>query len=240
MNDGLERLLRILSDGQPISGTTLAERLGVSRTAVWKRVGALRELGLDLPARSGGGYRLARPIDWLDADRIRSSSSRQDFDIELAFLVESTNASLARRGPFSRPGVLLAEGQTRGRGRRGRGWVSPPGGGLYLSLGYRFESGLTGLAALSLVAGSAAATVLRRAGVPAKLKWPNDIVVDDRKLGGCLIELGGSAEGPCEAVIGLGINLCIGDAPVIDQAWTDLTRLGHDFDRSALAGQLIG
>ena len=239
MNDGLEPLLKALSDGRRQSGTELAGTLGISRAAVWKRVEALRELGLDIPARSGGGYCLGRPIDWLDGDRIRQSLSQRDIDLELEFVVESTNARLAQRGPFVKPRVLLAEGQTRGRGRRGRNWVSPPGGGLYLSLGYRFESGLTGLSALSLVAGSAAATVLRREGVAARLKWPNDLVVGDRKLGGCLIELGGSAEGPCQAVIGIGINACLGEMRGIDQPWTDLVRLGQDMDRNALAAGVI-
>jgi BirA family biotin operon repressor/biotin-[acetyl-CoA-carboxylase] ligase len=239
MNDGLETLLKALSDGRRSSGTSLAERLAISRAAVWKRIEALRDLGVDVPAQRGGGYRLTRPIDWLDGEWIRRSLRHRDIDVEIRFLVESTNARLADQAATTRPRVLIAEGQTGGRGRRGRGWVSPPGGGVYLSLGYGFESGLTGLAALSLVAGAAGATALRGFGVPAELKWPNDLVVEDRKLGGCLIELGGSADGPCRAVLGLGINVWLGESPAIDQPWTDLVRLGFTIDRNALAVSLI-
>lgn len=239
MSDGLEPLLLCLGDGHRVSGTALARQLGISRAAVWKRIEAVRALGLDVPAQPGGGYRLARPIEWLERGHIQPLLSHRDIEIEVRFLVESTNLNLVQTGPLRRPRVLLAEGQTGGRGRRGRGWLSPPGGGVYLSLSWPFESGLTGLAALSLVAGTAAAAALRQFDVAAMVKWPNDLVVDDRKLGGCLVDISGAAEGPCHAVIGLGINVWLGDHPEIEQPWTDLVRLGHEPSRNALAAALI-
>lgn len=240
MRDGLESLIDLLSDGESRTGVALAERLGITRAAVWKRIEALRELGLEVRA-DGAGYRLARPFTPLDAERIRSQLHHPDLPIEVRFLVDSSNDQLAlARQPEHRAQALLAEAQSAGRGRRGRGWRSPPGTGIYLSLAWRFESGLTGLAALSLVAGLAAAHTLRAHGAEAVgLKWPNDLWADGRKLGGCLIDISGSAEGPCEAIIGLGINVDLPDSDAIDQPWTDLTRLGLTTDRNRLASELI-
>jgi BirA family transcriptional regulator, biotin operon repressor / biotin---[acetyl-CoA-carboxylase] ligase len=240
MNDGLETLLDRLADGKSHSGPALAGHLGISRAAVWKRIEQLRMLGLTLEAHPGG-YQLSKPLTWLDSQRIARRLDRPDITVECRFLVDSTNARLAEESHLQHgPRVLLAEAQSAGRGRRGRGWNSPPGSGIYLSLAWQFQSGLTGLSALSLVTGIAAARVLRESGVGSiGLKWPNDLVVAGRKLGGCLIDISGSAEGPCDAIIGLGINVDIGEQPDIDQPFTDLFRLGLSVNRSDLAADLV-
>lgn len=242
MHDGLETLLELLADGRCRSGPALAETLGISRAAVWKRIEQLRSLGLNLEARPGGGYQLDKPLALLDSQRIARRLKRPDIPVECRFLVDSTNTRLAEENASqSGPRVLLAETQSAGRGRRGRGWQSPPGSGIYLSLAWRFQSGLTGLSALSLVTGIAAANALKDAGIKTiGLKWPNDLVVEGRKLGGCLIDISGSAEGPCDAILGLGVNVDLGAQAAIDQPWTDLESLGHSVNRSDLAADLIG
>lgn len=240
MSDGFEPLLNLLADGQTHTGVRLAETLGLTRAAVWKRIEGLRELGLGIQA-DGRGYRLSRPFHPLDAEDIRARLSDTSLPVELRFLVDSSNSELARTRHGKAPAqVLLAESQSAGRGRRGRSWRSPPGSGIYLSLAWRFESGLTGLSALSLVAGMAAAKTLRVHGASSVgLKWPNDLWAANQKLGGCLIDISGSAEGPCEAIIGLGINVDLPQAEGIDQPWTDLARLGVGTNRNHLAADLI-
>ncbi len=240
MSDVLESLLRLLADGDRHSGARLSENLGITRAATWKRIEALRGLGLKIDG-AAGGYQLARPMQWLDGARIRHALTNPALPLEVQFLVDSTNACLTARPAGSAfPAAVLAEGQSAGRGRRARSWRSPPGGGIYLSMAWRFQSGLTGLAAISLVTGIAAADALRSVGFEAtQLKWPNDLMADDRKIGGCLVEINGSAEGPCEAVIGLGINVDLGDIDTIDQPWTDLKQLGFAIDRNDLAAALI-
>jgi BirA family biotin operon repressor/biotin-[acetyl-CoA-carboxylase] ligase len=240
MDPTLEQVFDRLADGRAHSGQQLAAALGVSRSAIWKHIETLRALGLEVPAHPGGGYQLARPIQRPRADRIRERLDRE-IALDLRFLVDSTNACMQReRRDHPPPRALIAEAQSLGRGRRERPWRSPPGAGLYLSLSWRFESGLTGLSALSLVTGIAVAGVLRTHGLGAiRLKWPNDLWVEDCKLGGCLIEISGSAEGPCEAVTGVGINLDLGESRAIDQPWTDLARLGIEADRNALFSDLI-
>src|SRR5690606_19224828 len=133
--------------------------------------------------------------------------------------------------------------QSGGRGRRGRAWRMPLGGGLALSLLKRFDRGMAALSGLSLMAGIATCEALADAGIDAVgLKWPNDLIAEEAKLGGILVELGGDALGPCHAVIGIGLNLRLGDDAIaaIDQPCTDLARFaGAVPSRNALAALLL-
>ncbi len=235
----------------PVSGDALAREIGQTRAAVWKRIEALREAGVAIEASPGQGYRLARPLDLLDVGALRAALpdavATGIARLHVAWSTDSTNSELLRRGaPARGVDVLLAERQTGGRGRRGRPWQSPLGANLYLSLARRFEGGLARLGGLSLVAGIAAAEALQGAGVAqVRLKWPNDLVVDDgaglRKLGGLLVEGGGEHGGPASAVIGLGLNVAMPAAAGerIDQPWTDLAALGVTASRTQLAAALI-
>jgi BirA family biotin operon repressor/biotin-[acetyl-CoA-carboxylase] ligase len=247
-------LLQRLTAG-PVSGDALARDFGQTRAAVWKRVRALREAGVQIEARPGRGYALAAPLDLLDADAITNGIDAAVRDglqsLEVAWSIDSTNSELLRRGPagLERGAVaLLAERQTGGRGRRGRTWVSPLAAHLYLSLARRFEGGLARLGGLSLVAGIATVEALHALGVTrARLKWPNDIVVEADgglgKLGGLLVEGGGEHAGPAHAVTGLGLNVRMptqeSDAARIDQPWCDLAGLGADCGRNRLAAALL-
>lgn len=206
-----------LSDGQFHSGEDLAGQLGVSRSAVWKAAGVLRELGATLHAVRNRGYRLAGSGEPLDAARIRerldSSVRGQVRSIETAWSLDSTNTVLLAR-PNPPPGesdVLLAEYQTAGRGRRGRTWLAPPGGAICLSLSWTFREVPPELGALSLVVGVCIVRALRELGLAqVQLKWPNDLLVAARKLGGVLIELRAESAGPAYVVIGVGLNVSLG------------------------------
>ncbi|QCO67022.1 bifunctional biotin--[acetyl-CoA-carboxylase] ligase/biotin operon repressor BirA [Luteimonas yindakuii] len=233
----LERaLLQRLAAG-PVSGDVLAREYGLSRAAVWKRIEALRAAGLGIEARAGRGYTLAEPLDLLDADVIRDGLTADATALlgalGVAWTLDSTNSELLRQPlPARGAAVLLAERQTGGRGRRGRDWASPLATNLYLSVALGFDGGLARLGGLSLVAGVCVAEAVAALGVPARLKWPNDLVVEGsdglQKLGGLLIEGGGEHAGPVRAVIGIGINVAMPAAAgaAIGQAWTDLRRLG--------------
>jgi BirA family biotin operon repressor/biotin-[acetyl-CoA-carboxylase] ligase len=243
-------LLTVLVDGRFHSGEQLAAQLGISRAAVWKRVRRLQQtLGLSVDAVRGRGYRLAAPIELLDADLIRSllssGSRRQLAELALLPSVASTN-DLAMAASPPLPGaakVWLAEHQSAGRGRRGRQWVSVFGASLYLSIAWVFDRPMSAIAGLSLVAGIAVAETLERLGVTGiALKWPNDVVVDGRKLSGILVEASGEANGPATAVVGVGLNVHLPAAVgrTIDQPWIDLRSLGlSGVGRNALAAALI-
>lgn len=222
----------------PASGDELAHASGQTRAAVWKRIESLRDAGLPIEAKPGRGYSLTQPLDLLDAMVIRSgmppSVQAQLATLEVVWSVDSTNSELLRRpSPEAGAAVLLAERQTRGRGRRGREWTSPLAAHLYLSLSRTFGGGLARLGGLSLVAGIAVAEALHALGFgTVRLKWPNDLMVGDatgplRKLGGLLVEGGGEHAGPVRAVIGLGLNVRMpaAAAATVDQPWCDLAGL---------------
>lgn len=242
------RLFETLADGRPLNGMRYAEAAGISRSAVWKQVEQLRRAGLPVEAVRGSGYRLPWAIRPLDAGEIERAAGAPGVTVEIVERTESTNRDLTEH--FSHRRVRAAEYQTDGRGRRGRGWISPPGCGACFSFGFRFECGLQRLGALSLVAGVVVAEAVAGDGVPAKLKWPNDLVVGGAKLGGLLVEIRGASEGPCEVVAGVGVNVRLpreesrscGFIPP-DQPWTDIFSASageHDGHRSRLIGRMAG
>lgn len=221
--DRRRELLQLLADGDVHSGAVLARRLGVSRTAVWHYARELEALGLSLNAVRGSGYQLDSPIELLDAASIRTALSPGSAaalrGLDVTFVTDSTNQRLVARGSEADRCVAIAEVQTAGRGRRGRRWVGELGHGLCLSLAWQFPGAMQSLAGLSLVAGIAVRQALGALGslTPGgidrlRLKWPNDILIDGRKLGGVLVEVSGEMQGPCTAVVGVGINVRLSDA----------------------------
>jgi BirA family biotin operon repressor/biotin-[acetyl-CoA-carboxylase] ligase len=149
-------LLPLLADGEFHSGQELAGVLGVSRTAVWKQLEKLRELGLQIESVRGKGYRIRGGMELLEASRIEAGltadSRRLLAELVVADVLDSTNAEVLRRMERGGPSGLacVAEQQTAGRGRRGRQWVSPYAGNIYLSLGWEFAGGAAALEGLSL------------------------------------------------------------------------------------------
>ena len=217
----------------PASGAELAAGLGITRSAVWKRIEALRAAGVEVEAVPGRGYRLAQPLQLLDGPALVASLSPAARDelaqLDVLFETDSTNAEALRQpAPARGTRAWLAERQTAGRGRRGRAWATPLAAQVALSLSRRFDGGVAALQGLSLAVGVATAEALHGLGfTTVGLKWPNDLLADGRKLGGILVELRGDAAGPLQVVVGLGINVCMPAAAAgdIDQAWCDLAGL---------------
>lgn len=243
----LADMLHTLASGQPVSGARLAEQSGVTRAAIWKQVEALRTRGVPIEARGGSGYCLPWPLEMLDADRIAEAigSAVPPGALDVCWELDSTSSELQRRGSAAADlSFVLAESQTAGRGRRGRHWLSPPGLNLYLSCAKKFEAGLGSLSGLSLAIGVILMRTLSAQGISgAGLKWPNDVLAPQGKLAGILVELSGEYQGPCMAVIGIGLNLRL--TPELraqaGQPVTDLAELcaGTPPSRNRLAGQLV-
>lgn len=252
---GQERLIRELADGRLLSGSELASRLGMTRSAVWKQVQRLRNLGLDIEAQGGRGYRLLNPLELLDARIVLAqldARAREACEgLEISWIVGSTSASLARHPPPV-PGcwrASLAEYQTGGRGRRGRRWLSPFGSGLCISLSWCFPSVPRDFAAFSLVCGIAVLRTLQATGARGlALKWPNDILMDGAKLAGILVDVDGDGRGPLRAIIGVGVNICAPASLVasvtqdggLPPACLEQAVGSRAVGRNALAGTLIG
>lgn len=249
-------LMRLLSDGEVHSGEQLGETLGISRAAVWKQLKKLEALGVEVVAVKGRGYQLAQRLEPLEGAKIVAQLPAQARHHLARLFVEdqlpSSNEYLRQR--FEQGAghgeVCLVELQTAGRGRRGRVWSTPWGQSLMLSLGWRFESGIAVLEGLSLAVGVVVAQVLERHGVAPKLKWPNDILLSEQgdgpgdelgKLAGILIEVTGDAAGPCEVVIGIGMNLWLPEAQraAIDQPVAALFERLPDISRNQLASEEV-
>ncbi|WP_397453803.1 bifunctional biotin--[acetyl-CoA-carboxylase] ligase/biotin operon repressor BirA [Pseudomonas sp. NA-150] len=219
-------LLKLLKDGNFHSGQTLGRDLGVSRSAVWKQLQQLEaELGLEIHKVRGRGYRLASPLSLLDKDAIEGAGLDSKWTTFIFDSIDSTNAQAMRaiEGGTSLPVLVLAERQLAGRGRRGRKWISPFAENIYYSLVLRVDGGMRQLEGLSLVVGLAVMHTLREVGVAgAGLKWPNDILVGQRKIAGVLLELVGDPADVCHVVVGIGINVNMQAAPEVDQPWTSV------------------
>lgn len=244
----MQELIALLADGQFRGGDELGDVLGVSRAAVWKQIQKLQDVGLDVQSVRGKGYRLAYPMEWIEAPLVRSqlhgNAEALLKELDIHKLVTSTNdiaMQQAARGVGSGY-ACIAEQQTAGRGRRGRNWVSPYASNLYLSIVWEFYQGAAQLEGLSLATGVAVARALSRLGVPAVgLKWPNDLLVDGAKLSGILLEMTGDPAGRCQVVLGVGVNhrLPASAAEAIDQSWSRLEDFRPGIGRNLLAAAVL-
>jgi BirA family biotin operon repressor/biotin-[acetyl-CoA-carboxylase] ligase len=240
MSDTQDKILNILKDGQFHSGESLGEALGCSRTAVWKQLQKLENLGLSIESVKGTGYRVTGGFELLESElivaQLRGVASTQLSSLEIFKTIDSTNKyarEKAELGPSSGT-VILAEQQTAGRGRRGKTWVSPFAANIYLSVVWDFEQGAQALEGLSLAVGVAVKRALIAHGVEdVQLKWPNDIYISGKKLGGILLEMIGDPAGQCSVIIGVGINVAMpmDQAADIDQEWTDVRTAIRDQQR---------
>ena len=240
--------LRRLADGRFHSGEEMARSLNRSRATLSEALKRAPEMGIDLFSVPGKGYRVAEPIDFLDAQAIGASLARRDARLRLEVVdeIDSTSTRLlemAAAGAASGT-CVAAEWQSLGRGRRGRSWVSRLGGSLTFSLLWRFDRGAGHLGGLSLAVGEAVARALRESGIErVQVKWPNDVVVELRKLAGILVETSGEMQGPSVAVIGVGVNYRLSERVLehIDQPVADVWQCtASPPSRSELLARILG
>ena len=239
-------ILRKLSDGQFHSGQALAREFNLSRSSIFNTLAQAESMGLTIHAVRGRGYRLPDQIDWLDEGVVAAGlgAASAAYSIRVFDSVDSTNAvllSAALSGALD--GTLCcAEHQQAGRGRRGRPWHSFIGGSLTFSLLCRFDGGLQSLSGLSLAVGLAVARAVgRHTHHAVKLKWPNDVLVDYRKLAGILVEVQGDMNGAAFAVVGVGLNVRLNEKQrdAVDQAVVDLAEMGVTVGRNQLLADCI-
>jgi BirA family biotin operon repressor/biotin-[acetyl-CoA-carboxylase] ligase len=239
-------ILQVLSDGKFHSGEDLADRFTVTRATVWNAIQHAEKLGVEVFSVRGRGYRLPQPIDMLDAQAVLTAigEQREWFNLQLLDEVDSTNSYLMKQASKGAPHVtcVAAHIQISGKGRRGRTWVSHLGASLTFSLLWRFNCGAAALSGLSLTAGVALMRAFNQLGVEGvSLKWPNDVLYDNKKLAGILIELQGDMDGPSAAVIGVGVNLRLPENVLkrIDQPAIDLVSIGVTVGQGELLGTLL-
>jgi len=248
--DAAQLILVKIADGSFCSGSELGRLLGVSRSTVNNYIKKLTALGLDIQAVPGKGYRLAVPLELfkepLIYEHLCRSSREWVSHIEIKFQLSSTNSylmSLARAESQSSGVACFAEMQSAGRGRRGKSWFSPVGENIYLSVLWRFRQTSEDFACLGLAMAIAVARAVKRMGLgDVKIKWPNDIYLNDQKMGGILLEMTGEPQGPCSVVVGVGLNVFMNSSlsRYIDQAWTSIGHhLNGEISRNRVAGMVL-
>jgi BirA family biotin operon repressor/biotin-[acetyl-CoA-carboxylase] ligase len=243
------KLLHQLADGKFHSGQALADLLACSRSSVWNHVQSLGALpGVTLDAVTGRGYRLRPALTLLDEQQICAGldpvqrDSLQNCSIRL--ITDSTNRQALANAPqdIGKAHAWFAEYQTAGRGRRGRTWQGGFAQNLACSLAYKFDLPMNALAGLSIAVGAGLANCLAGYGVnDLGLKWPNDLLWQNKKMAGILLEVQGESTGPSTAVIGLGLNLQLDkqSAELIDQPYASLQQTGVEYNRNRLAGDIL-
>ncbi|MEG3109334.1 bifunctional biotin--[acetyl-CoA-carboxylase] ligase/biotin operon repressor BirA [Pantoea sp. T14] len=235
------KLVEILSDGEFHSGEQLGELLGMSRAAINKHFQTLKGWGLDIYTVTGKGYSLPSPMKLLNEAEIIAKLKNPN--LAVIPVIDSTNQYLLDRINELQSGdACIAEYQQAGRGRRGRQWFSPFGANLYMSMYWRLEQGPAAAMGLSLVIGIVMAETLQALGAEkVRVKWPNDLYLNDRKLAGILVELTGKTGDAAQIVIGAGINLAMrsAEATQINQGWINLQEADVNIDRNELAAKLI-
>ncbi|WP_256391038.1 biotin--[acetyl-CoA-carboxylase] ligase [Natronoarchaeum rubrum] len=234
MNDTRRSVLDALDDG-PVTGPDLAEQLGVSRAAIWKHVEALREDGFEIASRDDGYELVSVPEFGGPAVEYGLEAT---FDVEYRESVPSTNAvarDLADDGASDV--VVLADEQTGGRGRLDREWSSPSGG-VWLSIVLRPDLPPARVPVVTLAAAVAITDAAREAGVDAEIKWPNDVLVGERKLAGILTEMEGEADRVSWVIPGLGINANI-DADSLPEGATSIQSEVGPVERRLFAQRLL-
>ena len=240
ISPSMYHITRILDDGGLHAGTKIAEQMGVSRTAVWKIIQRLKNFDVEIDGQHGG-YQLKSPLKLLDSNIVKKKISHENIKLEIFETLDSTNDYLKTHTSCTDPHFCVAETQTGARGRMGRGWVSPFGSNLYMSLSYLFSEDISELSGLSLVIGISVVKALKSLTreIPLQLKWPNDIVVEGKKLGGILVDVIAEANGQCRVIIGLGLNVNMTQATV-DRPWTSLELLlNRKIDRNELLANLM-
>jgi len=236
----------LLADG-PVSGEDLSHRLGLSRTAVWKHIKALEQLGFAFEASPRVGYRAVRIPDELMAPLVRPHLPPDCLlgsPILWAESRASTNETaleLAEKG-LPHGAVVTAGEQTGGRGRRDRAWASPRGG-MWFTVFVRNPCALRHAPDLTLLAALAVCRALRAEGVPVEIKWPNDILLGGRKTGGILAQIRAEGEMVDHAVIGIGLNanFALEELPeeIRDRATTILHATGRPIDRPKTLAHIL-
>jgi BirA family biotin operon repressor/biotin-[acetyl-CoA-carboxylase] ligase len=244
------RLLARLKEepGRWVSGESISSWLGISRTAVWKQINSLRSDGHRILSAPRKGYLLERAADLLSVDEIEACLTTRIMgraSIVVFKQTDSTNQQARMLADQGAPEgtVVVAESQTGGRGRRGRQWLSPAGQGLCLSIVLRPPLTPAQAPQITLMTAVAVARTLKNAGVRAHIKWPNDILVEGKKIAGILTEISTEMDQVDWVIVGLGLNVNTPadqmPAPIREFATSMQIQKGCSISRTGLLNDLL-
>lgn len=238
-----DKILSMLKFGIYCSGEKISRELNVSRTAVWKYIKKLRAEGYKIESSSHKGYSITEIPDVFTETEVKKYLKNKLSDREVRFIHEtdSTNEEAKRNSKMPDGSVFIAEIQNGGKGRRGRKWESQEGKGIWMSILSKPDISLADVSKISLAAGLAVCDTMREAGLDAMIKWPNDIVINKRKVCGILTELSIEKSGKNYVVTGIGINVnTMGFSQELSERATSMfLECGKKFLRAKIAASVI-
>jgi len=239
-----EQILKILTDCNGyVSGEALSQQLGVSRTAVWKVINKLKEEGYRIDSVRNKGYCLTATTTELveDAIKLRLSETSIFKKVELYETLDSTNSAAKRlwQNGDQEAMLVLSREQTAGKGRRGRQWLSPKDQGVFMSMLLTPDIEPVHGSMLTLVAGLAVCEAIEElTGLEPMIKWPNDLVLNNKKICGILTEMSAEVDFIHYVVVGIGVN--VSQEEFDDQIETMATSIGQVWGRTLSRPDLIG
>lgn len=224
-----------------VSGQELCNKFGVSRTAIWKVINQLKEAGYEIEAAQNKGYHLIAAPDVMTEAELESLKNTQWAGCEIYCFdsIDSTNTKAKELAEAGHPSgtLVVADQQTLGRGRRGRSWESPAGTGIFMTLMLKPDINPNNASMLTLVAAMATARAITEVtGEAAQIKWPNDIVMNGKKVVGILTEMSAQFDYINHIVVGIGINVHNEKFPeeIAKTASSLLLECGHRIHRASL------
>ncbi|WP_203472996.1 biotin--[acetyl-CoA-carboxylase] ligase [Dissulfurispira thermophila] len=241
-----EEIIKLLKKKEDfISGAEIANTLKITRTAVWKRINFLRNTGYIIDASTRKGYKLLKSPD-LSIEEIKSAILGQSNiigkDIIFFDTIESTNTYAMKLADTGCPEgtVIIADAQTGGKGRLGRKWLSPHGKNLYMSVVLKPAIPPKDASLLTLMSAVACASAIKQvSSLHVSIKWPNDIMTCNKKLGGILTEIKADMDRIFHAVIGIGININLDINDIPDEIRTTATSIKIEQDIAAFSRSIV-
>lgn len=241
-----DKIIEVILDSGTnfVSGEELSKKLGISRTAIWKHINILREEGYDIESVNKKGYRLiGSPKDLLNPQNIYHNLKTQIIGKNVIHLesVDSTNDYLKKIGNDAQEGtVVISEEQTKGKGRLGRNWQSKSKEGIWMSIILKPDIIPYKAPFITLIAGAAIVKALNNLQVPARIKWPNDIIINNKKVSGILTELSAEIERINYVVVGIGMNVKNLDfEKELEEKATSLHKENYYLSRVEIVSQIL-
>lgn len=240
-----EKILKLLMEhkGEFLSGEEISNELGVSRTAIWKHMKSIRESGYNIESITRKGYRLIDLPDILDKEIVKQQLKTKNIGKKIIHFdsIGSTNDYAKQKGREEDDGtIIIAEEQTKGKGRMGRTWHSAKGDGIWMSIILKPNMSPYQAPLLTQIAGASLVKAFKSLGVDAKIKWPNDIYINDRKICGILTEMDAEINKINYIVLGIGMNVKTMEFPedIKDRA-SSVQKEGYDLDRIDIIAEFI-
>ena len=239
-----ENIIELLKNNEGYySGARLSSELGISRSAVWKKINSLRKKGFIIEAAPSKGYRLVQSPD-LSAVHIKSAVKGGLWkDIFVYDLVSSTNElamSQAIKTGLQSNSVIIADSQKKGKGRLGRQWISPPGRNIYMSIAFNPRLDTKDATMLTLLTAVACAHAIKKiSGLQVSIKWPNDLILSGKKLGGILTEIRADIDKVNLAVIGIGLNVNMEDEDFAEEIRSIATSIKEESGKYCSRNELV-